>query len=320
MDPASVGAAEHALGRARVADPALVVRRVDVLDALPRRQRGREHPLEQGRRHALSATGLLAHAQRGADRKRGEVRRRHAHPRHARVERTGAGRGHPAVVGNHEVGERGRDSGQARERAAGNATALPLVAGTGGDQRVDRGTVGVRAVVAVCGDRAVHEARVAREQRVVVDAELRGDAGREVLDDHVGVRCECRDTLAIRRIVGIEHRAALPAVPHLRAAERARRISARRLDLRDLRAVVGEQHACDRACDPGGEVQHHHAIEHTGHGDTSPFGEHVSIGVLMSPRTDTCSGLLMSVPPFGRRRDWRTPASGPRDHRGSTGT
>ena len=82
---------------------------------------------------------------------------------HGTPEWSGPGRGaaDPAVVGHDEVGKRGRDAGQAGERAAGDAAALPLVAGAGRDECVDRGPVGVRAVVAVRGDRAVHEARVA---------------------------------------------------------------------------------------------------------------------------------------------------------------
>ena len=73
---------------------------------------------------------------------------------------------------------------------------------------------------------------------------------------------------AIRRVVGIEHGAALPAVPHLRAAC-TRRIAARRLDLGDLRAVFGEQHARDRPRDPHGQVEHDHTVEHTSHEGTA---------------------------------------------------
>ena len=76
---------------------------------------------------------------------------------------------------------------------------------------------------------------------------------------------EREQTVAVGGVVQVEHRAALPAVPHLGAAERARRVATRWLDLRDLRAVVGEQHRGHRAGDAGREVEHHDAVEHTGH-------------------------------------------------------
>ncbi len=298
VDPPAVSAAEHALRNARIADPTLVVRGVNVLDALPRREGGGQDALEQRRRHSLPASGLLAHAQRGADRERGQVGRRHAHPRHARVQWTGTGRGDPAVVGHDEVGERGWDAGQAGERAAGNAAALPLVAGARRDQRVDRGAIGVRAVVAVRGDRAVHQPRVAREQRAVVDTQRGRNARREVLDEDVGTRRERAHPFTVVGVVKVEDRAPLAPVPHLGTAVGTRRVAARRLDLGDLRTVVGEQHPRHRTCDPLREVEHGQAVEHTRH--------------VVSP--------LKWVPPFGRRRGWRTPASGPRGRRGSTGT
>ena len=296
VDPPAVGAAEHALRRARIADPALVVRRVGVLDALPRRERGGEHALEQRRRHALPAPGLLAHAQRGADRERGEVA--DAMLTHGTPEWSGPGpgRGDPAVVGHDEVGERGRDAGQAGERAAGDAAALPLVAGARRDQRVDRGTVGVRAVVAVRGDRAVHEARVAREQRVVVEAERAATPGREVLDQHVGVRRE-RD----ERVRGRPRRARSRTALRLPRCHTCAPLNARVGSPPGGSILVtcapwsASSMPVTGPAIPVREVEHGQAVEHTRH----------------VPGTG---------PPFGRRRGWRTPASEPRGRRGSTGT
>ena len=269
MDPPAVGATEDALRRARVADPALEVLGLDVLDALPGRQRGGEHALEQRRRHPLAPTGLLAHPQRPADRERGEVAGGHADPRHAGEERTGARRGDPAVVGHDEVGEGRRDTGEAGQRAAGHPAALPLVPGARGDERVEPRSSGVPALVAVRRDRAVHEARVERSQREVVDPELGGGAGGIALEHDVGTRREREEPVVVGRVAEVEHRAPLPPVPHLRAGERTRRVAARRLDLGDARAVVGEQHAGHRTGDAGREVEDLDALQDSAHACTA---------------------------------------------------
>ena len=177
MDPAAVRAAEHALGCARVADPTLEVRGLRVLDALPCRERRREHPLHERRRDTLAPAGQFADAQCRADRQRRQVAGGDTHPRHAGEQRAGSGRRDPAVVGDHEVGERGWDTGEARQRAAGDAPALPLMTRAGRDQSVVAGTVGVLAGVAVGRDGAVDEAWVDRVQRVEVDPEPGGGTG-----------------------------------------------------------------------------------------------------------------------------------------------
>ncbi len=322
VDPAPVRAPEHALGCARIADPALEIVGLGVLDALPGRQRGGEHSLEQGRGHPLAPSGLLADAERGTDGERRQVARRHAHPRDAGEQRAGPRRRHPAVVGDDEIGERGRDAREPRQRAAGHAPALPLVTGARRHQGLVAGTVGVAAVVAVGRDRAVDEPRVARVQRVEVDAEARRRAGRVALDEHVGAGRERDEPGAVGVVVEVELGAALAPVPDLRSREPARRVAARRFDLGDVGAVVAEEHPGHGPGDPRRQVEHDHTIEHTGHAvplsslRTGALGSH-SVA-RRDTRLDTTP--LMCSPPFGRRRDSRIRASGARGRRGSTRT
>ena len=189
VDPAAVGAPEHALRGAGIADPALEVLGLDVFDPLPRRERRGQHTLQQRRLHPLPAARLLAHAERGADREGGEVARGHAHPGHAR--RTAGPDAVPRPSSRRAPRGRGTP-GRPPARRASVPPGTPRLShwwpGARRDERVVARAVGVRAVVAVRGDRAVHEPRVTRVQRVVVDAEARGRARGVALDEHVGVR------------------------------------------------------------------------------------------------------------------------------------
>ena len=192
VHPPAVGAAEHALRCARVADPALVVRGVDVLDALPRRQRGGEHALEQRRRHALAAAGLLAHAQRGADRERGQVGRRHAHPRHARVAADRDGARPPSS----RRARRGRGTQAATPaRRASVPPGTPRLSHWWPVRAATSASTAGRSACAPSSPYAVIEQCTRRGLRASSVSwsmpSCGGDAGREVLDEHVGVRCEC---------------------------------------------------------------------------------------------------------------------------------
>src|SRR3546814_2376155 len=79
---------------------------------------------------------------------------------------------------NLEIGERIRFTVHVVERAFGPAALLEHQPGARLHQRVDRRTIAVRVVAAVAGDRADDQARTERAQRLVVDAEFFGFAGR----------------------------------------------------------------------------------------------------------------------------------------------
>ena len=107
---------------------------------------------------------------------------------------------------------------------------------------------------AVAGDRAVDQARIERRESLVVDAEALGHAGPEVVHEHVRRLDQPQQRFAAFGTLEIEHDAQLAAID---AEERAilrlqrRRIlaqvvAARRLDLDDVRALVGEQRAAVR--------------------------------------------------------------------------
>jgi len=69
-----------------------------------------------------------------------------------------------------------------------------------------------RAALAEAGDGAVHEIGLHRRQRRVVTAELRDDAGQEVLDHDVGGSRQVRDDLAGLRVREVERQARLARV------------------------------------------------------------------------------------------------------------
>ena len=118
-----------------------------------------------------------------------------------------------------------------------------------GHERVVPRSVLQTGVRPVRGDRAVHEPRVAREQRAGVDPEPRRRAGPERLEHDVGAVDERVERVAIGVGAEIELRAPATAQPHVVPRCAAPRVATGWLDLHDVRAVVGEQHAGDRTRD-----------------------------------------------------------------------
>ena len=80
-------------------------------------------------------------------------------------------------------------------------------------------------------------------QRVEVETETLGDAGPPALDEHVGAPGERDERLVLRRVLQVEHDAALaPVVDRRRGGLLAAEgIAARRLHPHDVGAVVGQQ-------------------------------------------------------------------------------
>ena len=270
MDPAAVGAAEDALRRAGVADPALEVRR-------SRRARRAARPTAWWRARPGAATSrtrwprpVSARATRSAAliAERGEVAGGQAGPRHAGEQRARRAARRPSS--RRARRGRGRQAGRrpgGPMRAAGHAAALPLVPGARRDERVEPRAVGVRAVVAVGGDRAVHEARVERAERVVVDPELAWSRrGRSSRCTTSASRASARKPVVVgRRRGGRAPRCACPGATPARPRTTRERVAAGRLDLGDVGAVVGEQHAGHRTGDAGREVEDVDALQDSAH-------------------------------------------------------
>ncbi len=118
-------------------------------------------------------------------------------------------------------------------------------------------------------ERGDDQPRVLLRQRRGVEAERRQPAGRERLDQHIGVARQLADALAAGRLVQVGDDRALVGVQvemqaaglgvRLAARERpepAHRIARRRLDLQHLRAEVRQQLRAVISGHRGGEIEH----------------------------------------------------------------
>ena len=133
---------------------------------------------------------------------------------------------------------------------------------------VERALLGVRAGLAIAGDRAVDEPRIARLQLVVAEARADQRARPEVLDEHVRVLDQRVELGEIGLVLDVERDRPLVAVErgevageHVIRAARAlvqRRPAAHAvaavgaLDLDDVGAEIGEHHSGER---PGGDLR-----------------------------------------------------------------
>ena len=169
--------------------------------------------------------------QRGRDAHRRLVARGDAQPRGRHEQRSLAARALLGAFG--DLDRREVEVGRAHDPAA----LRELAAGARRDQRFVRRALLVRVAAAVPRDRAVDETRVARRERVVVDAQARGDAGREALEHDVGVGDEREERGVVVAVGEIEHRAALAAAPDPRAGVVVEGATVGPLDLGDLRAL-----------------------------------------------------------------------------------
>ena len=131
------------------------------------------------------------------------------------------------------------------------------------------GVAGQRPMLAVARHRAVDQARMARLQVGVGDAQALGHAGTEVMHQHVGGGQAALQRGAPLGALEVEHQAVLAAIhPQKRAALGGQRrrvlaqvVAVRRLDLEHLSALVGEQRAAVRSGDVGAQVEHAHTAQ-----------------------------------------------------------
>jgi hypothetical protein len=111
----------------------------------------------------------------------------------------------------------------------------------GHHQRLVALHVGVPTGASEPRDRGVHEARVARPQRVVAQAEALGDSGAERLHDDVGRGGEVLGSTTVLGILQVDLDALLAARPERVRGLRPQLAPARRLDLHYLGPEVGEE-------------------------------------------------------------------------------
>ncbi len=175
----------------------------------------------------LAAPGVLARDQRGEDARRHEEHRGHARHRHVQ-----------------------------EDRAEAPSRLLPLLPAGGLHERVVPGPAGEAVTLGIRRARAVDEPRVLRVQRVEPDAEPVGHTGAERLDEHVGVGRELVERgLALGMLEVERHRSSRP-VPHRVARVAAERVTAGRLDLDHVGALLGEHQHAERTGDPPRQVEH----------------------------------------------------------------
>ena len=133
--------------------------------------------------------------------------------------------------------------------------------GLGGHHPVVSLVLRVGAAGTEAGQRGVDQRRMTVTEGVVVNAQPLGDAGAEVLDDHVGM---LRQGLGVSLALGgleVEDDAPLAAVPLEGAWGVSELFAAGRLDLDDLGAEVRHHHGGDAAGPAAGEVEDGYSIE-----------------------------------------------------------
>ena len=128
----------------------------------------------------------------------------------------------------------------------------------------------IRTGLAVAGDAAQHDARVARGQGLVAEAEARHHARTKAFDDHVGGFDQAQEQRAPFGVLEVQAQAALVAVDDLVEPARvaAHRAHGARVvagagvfDLDDVGAVIGEVLGGQGAGEEAGEIEDAHALE-----------------------------------------------------------
>ena len=236
VEPPAVAGLEAGRRGELLDPPQLVQRRRRAFGALPHLRHPEQRALSERRLDPVAAASPRPRHQRGADPRRRE--------------------------------QRGAEAGQRRVQVDGTRSEsglLVLEAETGLHQAVDPRAVAMDAVPPVSGDRAVHEAVVVATQGGIVDTQSCGRAGRERLDEHVGVAHEMLQRGHAVGCVEVQHDAALAAVPHDMAGRASHRVAAGRLDLDHRRTAVGQQHGGDGARGVAGQVEDGETLERQRH-------------------------------------------------------
>ena len=126
-----------------------------------------------------------------------------------------------------------------------------------------------RAMIAEAEQGAVNQPGIDRFQRFIAQTEPVHDAGAEILDHRIGASDQLQEGFAPQRRLQVEADAPLVAVHALKIATQhpravvgtkraglTRHVPFRRLDLHDIRAMVGQHHRAIGACEHLGEVDH----------------------------------------------------------------
>ncbi len=140
---------------------------------------------------------------------------------------------------------------------------------------IEAGPVGPRSGLAKAGNARINDPRVDGRDHFIVDAEALHDARPVIFDDDIGGLGELQKGRPAGRVFQVERDASLVAVQveethavgslHLEAHRAARLVAAaRRLDLDDVGAKIGQQHGAERA---GHHLRH---VEHFDAGERKP--------------------------------------------------
>src|SRR5271157_6267011 len=129
-------------------------------------------------------------------------------------------------------------------------------------KRIEAGLVVLGSAISEPVDRHIDNARVARRQAFVIEAELAHPARPQILDHDVGLVRESMDDFAAFPRRKIDGDTALALVPAEEAeTEIAKRIALEAFDLDDLGAELREYHRAVRTRDVAGEVEHGDSIQ-----------------------------------------------------------
>ena len=199
-------------------------------------------PLVEGRLDALAQSDSLARPERGDDALHCEVR------------------GAVAAVGPRPV------DGPIAQHPLPE---LQVVAAAGRDQALVRRQLGVGPGRAEAGDGAVDQPRMLAGEGLVRELGSGLPVETDVLDQHVRPERERPRVRAPSRVVEVEDDAALAAIPHDPRRQLAVRVAAGRLDLDDVRSVVGEQHRREAAGHALREINHAEVLQDGRHGSGS---------------------------------------------------
>ena len=207
-------------------------------------------------------------------------------------------------LGGGDRGDLVGDDGPDHHRPAGVAIRLDVgEAAQGLDHRVIDPLVAVGAAFPEPADRNVDDVGTKRPDRVFSDPHPLHRSGSEVLDEHVRRLHQPVEQLPAGIALEVHHdRLLSPVRAHERAGHSAYVVShpahdvaGGRLDLDDLRALVGESHGGDGPRDHGRQIHDSEAGERAGH-----FGDLLRSGGWVGRRCPG-AGRSMPDPPWPRQ-------------------
>ena len=157
-------------------------------------------------------------------------------------------------------GGEGAGCGQGKEERLVHAGNALVGAGGSADDGLPAAVVAVGAILAEAGEGAVDEAGVG-PGGLVPYAQPVGDAGAEVFDEDISPADEFLGVVEPVRALQVELHGTLAAVPGGKGGLGAGRVAAGAFDLDDIRALLGEEHAEQRAGDVLSELDDPDAAE-----------------------------------------------------------